>query len=266
MEGPHPMDASGLARCGLPSHPPGGLLARLAVGRAGRPQCSLAHPPQVKATTRNAKSRRGRAASAKMTAGVLLELGLHHPLAAALGGAGQSELAMALEWLSQRPAQALLLADRWHRCAAFPAQAQAACPKVGRHFFFCARSDIHVKVLLRCKDGRRLVRLPVRQKGHRCRSTDWLELAGNPRARAARGPPGAGGALVDQPAGPQERASGRVDRTLRPRWEHELYDRELKRPWRKSQVLQSHTLETGAQEIAALVLDGVLATSCYTRS
>jgi hypothetical protein len=38
------------------------------------------------------------------------------------------------------------------------------------------------------------------------------------------------------------------------RWEHEWYYRELKHPLRQSEVLQSHTLETGAQEIAAGVL------------
>ena len=38
------------------------------------------------------------------------------------------------------------------------------------------------------------------------------------------------------------------------RWEHELYFREVKRELRKSAVLQSHTVETGAQEIAAVVL------------
>jgi hypothetical protein len=42
------------------------------------------------------------------------------------------------------------------------------------------------------------------------------------------------------------------------RWEHELYCRELKRQWRKREVLQSHTLETGAQEIAAVVLASAL--------
>ena len=42
------------------------------------------------------------------------------------------------------------------------------------------------------------------------------------------------------------------------RWEHELYYRELKRQLRKSEVLQSHTVETGAQEIAAVVLASAL--------
>ena len=38
------------------------------------------------------------------------------------------------------------------------------------------------------------------------------------------------------------------------RWEHELYFREVKRELRHTAVLQSHTVDTGAQEIAALVV------------
>jgi hypothetical protein len=62
-------------------------------------QFSLTNTPQIKATTRKAKSRRGRAAFAKITTGVLLELGLHNPLAAAIGKGGQSEWALALEFV-----------------------------------------------------------------------------------------------------------------------------------------------------------------------
>ena len=42
------------------------------------------------------------------------------------------------------------------------------------------------------------------------------------------------------------------------RWDHELYFREVKRQLRKTDLLQSHTVETGAQEIAALVLASAL--------
>jgi len=42
------------------------------------------------------------------------------------------------------------------------------------------------------------------------------------------------------------------------RWEHELYYRELKRVLRKNELLQSHTAETAAQEIAACVLASAL--------
>ena len=97
-------------------------------------QFSLTNTPPIKATARKAKSRRGRAAFAKRTTGVLLELGLHHPLAAAIGRGGQSQWALALELLAQLPARALLLADRLHGCAAFVAAALAACHTVGSHF------------------------------------------------------------------------------------------------------------------------------------
>jgi hypothetical protein len=105
-------------------------------------QFSLTNTPQIKGALKKAKSRRGRAAFAKLTTGVLLEIGLHNPLAAAIGRQGQSE---------------------------------------------------------------------------------W-ELA----------------SLYAQ------------------RWEHELYYRQLKRQLRRSEVLQSHTVETAAQEIAALVLCSAL--------
>ena len=221
-------------------------------------QFSLTNTPQVKATVRKAKTRRGRAAFAKITTGVLLELGLHNPLAAAIGRDGQSEWALALELLAQLPAQALLLADRLHGCAAFVAQAQTVCHKVGSHFLVRARSHIRVQSLKRCKDGSRLVRVPVQQKGNQRVIVQWLELR-EIRVRVHR----AGHrpqtlrlwtSLLD----PQTAPARELAELYAQRWEHELYYRELKRQLRKSEVLQSHTLETGAQEIAAVVLASAL--------
>ena len=42
------------------------------------------------------------------------------------------------------------------------------------------------------------------------------------------------------------------------RWEHELYYRHLKHDLRKTELLQSHTVHTAAQEIAALMLASAL--------
>jgi hypothetical protein len=229
-------------------------------------QFSLTNTPQVKATARKAKSRRGPIAFAKMTAGVLLELGLHNPLAAAIGRSGQSEWALALELLAQMPDQALLLADRLHGCAAFVSQAQEACQKVGRHFLIRARSEIQARVLRRYPDGSRLVRLPVRQKDRRGHITHWLELR-EIRVRVQRAGRRAQElrlwtSLLDPKSAP---ASELVELYAR-RWEHELYYRELKRQLRKDEVLQSHTLETGAQEIAALVLASALLARARTQA
>src|SRR5436309_2117470 len=58
-------------------------------------QFSLVNTPQVTATRSKARTRRGRAAFAKITTAVLLEVGLHNPLAAAVGRQGESEWALA---------------------------------------------------------------------------------------------------------------------------------------------------------------------------
>jgi nitrate reductase alpha subunit len=42
------------------------------------------------------------------------------------------------------------------------------------------------------------------------------------------------------------------------RWEQELYFRDVKRALRRTDLLQSHTVETAAQEIAAIVLASAL--------
>jgi hypothetical protein len=221
-------------------------------------QFSLTNTPQIKATARKAKSRRGRAAFAKITTGVLLELGLHNPLAAAIGRGGQSEWTLALALLARLPAQALLLADRLHGCAAFVAAAGAACDKVGSHFLIRARTNVRVQPLKRFKDGSRLVRLPVRQKGKPRVITHWLELR-EIRVRVQR--PGHRAQelrLWTSLRDPKNAPAAELIELYAQRWEHELYYRELKRQLRKSDLLQSHTLETGAQEIAAVVLASAL--------
>jgi hypothetical protein len=66
-------------------------------------QFSLINTPQVTATFKKARTRRGRAAFAKITTAVLLEIGLHNPLAAAIGRHGESEWALAQRLLAQLP-------------------------------------------------------------------------------------------------------------------------------------------------------------------
>lgn len=220
-------------------------------------QFSLTNTPQMQGTVRKAKTRRGRAAFAKLTVDVLLEIGLHHPIAAALGRHGQSEWELARGLLSQLPKGALLLADRLHGCAAFAAEALTAGTRVGSHFLFRARSNIKAQVVQRFKDGSRLVRLPVREKGKR-RIGRWIQV------REIRVRVGRKGhrrqevrlwtSLLDWRAAP----AGELAALYAQRWEHELYYRELKRQLRRSEVLQSHTVETAAQEIAALLLCSAL--------
>jgi hypothetical protein len=229
-------------------------------------QFSLTNTPQVKASARKAKSRRGRAAFAKLTTGVLLERGLHNPLAAAIGRGGQSEWALALELLAHVPAQALLLADRLPGCAAFVAAAGAAGEQVGSHFLIRARTNIRGQGINRFKDGSRLVRLPLRQKGKPRVIRQWLEVREirvhvqrpGHRAQELR--------LWTSRLAPQHAPAQELIELYARRWEHELFYRELKRQLRKSEVLQSHTVGTGAQEIAAVVLASALLARARARA
>jgi hypothetical protein len=221
-------------------------------------QFSVTNTPVIKATARKAKTRRGRAAFFKIVTGVLLEIGLHNPLAVAVAQKGQSEWELALSLLARLPRRALLLADRLHGCAAFASQALLACRRVGSQFLIRARSQIQVQELRRFKDGSRLVRVPVRKKGQPRVILDWLEL------REIRVQIGRNGfrhtelRLWTTLLSPTLAPAHELVELYTRRWEHELFYRELKHQLRKTDVLQSHTLGTAAQEIAALMLAAAL--------
>lgn len=221
-------------------------------------QFSVTNTPLIKATQRKAKARRGRAAFFKIVTGVLLEIGLHNPLAVAIAQKAQSEWQLALSLLARLPKQALLLADRLHGCAAFAAEALLACRRVGSHFLFRARTNIKVEVVRRFKDGSRLVRVPVRKKGQPRVIVQWLELREIRVQIAHKGFPTTELRLWTTLLDPNLAPAAELVELYAKRWEHELFYRELKHELRKSEVLQSHTLATAAQEIAALMLAAAL--------
>src|SRR5208283_1065832 len=75
---------------------------------------SVTNTPQNKKQMRKARSRRGRTAFSKVGVAVRVELGLHNPLAAALGANGESERVLAKQVLSAQPEQSLLINDRYY--------------------------------------------------------------------------------------------------------------------------------------------------------
>lgn len=217
-------------------------------------QFSVTNTPTVKATQSKAKARRGRAAFAKIVTGVLLEVGLHNPVAAAIGHKGQSEWELALSLLGRLPKQALLLADRLYGCAAFAQHAWQACQRVGSHFLIRARGNIQVELVRQYSDGSRLVRVPVRQKGkprvilHRLTLREIRVRVGRKGFRSTEL------RLWTTLVNPTEAPAQELAQLYAKRWEHELFYRELKHQLRKNEALQSHTMDTAAQEIAALIL------------
>jgi hypothetical protein len=221
-------------------------------------QWSLTNTPQITAHARKARTRRGRAAFAKLPTAVLLELGLHNPLAAAMGRDGESEWALALTLLDQIPARALVLADRLYGCGAFTARLQAACHRVGSHFLVRAQATVQASVVKRLADGSRLITVPVTPRYRVTPDATTLTLR---EIRVQVGRPGhrpttlrLWTSLTDWHAAP----ALELARLYAQRWEHELYFREVKRHLRRSDLLHSHTVETAAQEIAAIVLASAL--------
>ena len=217
-------------------------------------QFSVTNTPQIRGVITKAKTRRGRAAFAKITTAVLLEVGGHHPLAAAIGRHGESEWALAQRLLAQLPTRALLLADRLYGVAAFAVHAAAVCTQQGSHFLIRARTSTKPRRITRLQDGSRVIHVAVRQKGRPGRILEWLTVR---ELRVRVGRPGQRAqelrlwtSLMD----PQTAPALELAQLYARRWEHELYFRQLKRQLRKTDLLQSHTVETAAQEIAALVL------------
>lgn len=81
----------------------------------------------------------GRAAFPKGGVAVLLELGWHHPLAAALGSQGESEMVLAKQALSAQPAHSLLLLDRYYRGPQLLAPLPATA---ARHFLVRVKQNL----------------------------------------------------------------------------------------------------------------------------
>jgi DDE family transposase len=219
-------------------------------------QFNVANTPQTRELIK-ARTRRARAAFAKITTAVLLELGVHNPLAALIGRAGESEWALGHRVLTYLPTQALLLADRLYGVPAFLAEAIAACTRVGSHVLLRVRRDITSRTIRRYPDGSRLVRVPLRAR-YSTRIIRHLEVREIRVIVARRGHRAHHLRLWTTWQAIDQAPAHALAQLYTKRWEHEVYFRALKRQLRRSALLQSHTLETAAQEIAALVLVSAL--------
>jgi len=216
-------------------------------------QFSLVNTPQILRVCTKAASRRLRAAFAKLNAVVMLEVGLHNPLAAAIDS-GRSEWALALELISQLPARSLLLADRLYGCGRFVWELRAHCEAVGSFFLVRARLELKSRVVRRLSDGSALVSIPLRAASGRRKIERYFELREiwiklrRPgfRVQTLR--------LWTNLLDARRYPALEWARLYTQRWEQELYYRQMKLELRRSELLQSQTVETAAQEVAALVL------------
>jgi hypothetical protein len=205
---------------------------------------SVTNTPQVKKAMKKARSRRGRAAFPKVGVAVMVELGLHNPLAAALSSEGDSEMVLARRVVAKQPEQSLLISDRYYGVPALlvdlPSEAE-------RHFLVRVKANLKRHLVQVLPDGTALVEIGSGDKTRRVR-----EIV----ARVQRG---AGGAfttvrlwtsLLDWKRYPAQELVALYGR----RWEQEIFYKELKVDMRSTPYLQSHTPLTAMQEIAALIL------------
>ena len=148
---------------------------------------SVTNTPQVKQRMRKARTRRGQAAFPKVGVAVMVELGLHNPLAAALGAGGESEMVLAKRVLSAQPAKSLLLSDRYYGVGevlvGLPAEDR-------RHFLVRVKVNLKRRLLEVYPDGSALVEIRAGKKTRRVREILGRVQAGSggTRRRFACGP------------------------------------------------------------------------------
>jgi hypothetical protein len=174
----------------------------------------------------------------------MVELGLHNPLAAALGAKGESEMVLAKRVLSAQPENSLMINDRYYGVA----ELLVGLPASGeRHALVRVRKNLKRRLLEVYSDGSALVEICSEQGTRLMR-----EILG----RVQRGRGGAyttvrlWTTLLDWRRYPAAELLALYTR----RWEQELFYKELKVDMRSAPCLQSHTPLTAMQEIAALIL------------
>lgn len=205
------------------------------------------------------RNQRGEAAFAKLNVSALVELFSHNPLAARMGIKDESEWKLSQQLLSQLPSQCLLLADRLYGCGAFLLAAWKVLRPRGGHFLVRGRKSIKaVRVLRKLRDGSQLVELTIYDPVHNSKEIGKVKArqivaqvkrAGFRPVRALLWT-----SLLDAKEAP---ARELVELYAR-RWEHELYFRELKHTLGVGALLRSQTVETAAQEVAAMIITTAL--------
>lgn len=211
-------------------------------------QFSVTNTPQILASLSKAASRRLKAAFAKIGAVVLVELGVHNPLAAEIGVNGEGEMTLAKRLLSRLPANSLLIADRCYGIGAFLWEFLVAVQEVSCTYLVRVRSNLKPRLLTPLPDGSALMEIKA-QKGRPALLV--REIRG--RVRRAKGP------WVDvrfwtNLFDPKKYPATELLALYAKRWEQEMMYKQLKIDMRQTTLLNSHTPHTAAQEVAALVL------------
>jgi hypothetical protein len=207
-------------------------------------QFSVPNGPGVAAAFPKARSRRGRAAFSKLGISSLCELGLHNPIAAVIGGQGESEMALGHALFARLPADTLRVGDRYYGTGRCISELLALCPGRSVEFLFRVRANLRRRVVKTFADGSALVAVDLADG----RVLTLREIEGRVRGRS--------GALVrvrlwtslvDARAHP----ASRLLKLYRERWEQEIAIGELKQTLHGGALLRSQKVRTAWHEVAA---------------
>jgi hypothetical protein len=210
-------------------------------------RASVANTPQTKASMAKAASRRLKAAFGKVSLVTVVELGIRNPIAAAIGPHNESESVLAQQVWRKLPPQSLLLVDRYHGVGKVLAHFRRIHPEGQREFLARVKANLKARVLEVYPDGSALVEI---------RSGKDKMLVREIRGQVRRGKSGKWSqvrlwtSLLDWQESPASELLALYGR----RWEQEGFYYELKVDMRSTPLLQSHTEETAAQEVAAYLL------------
>jgi hypothetical protein len=188
---------------------------------------------------------------------VLVELGLHQPLAAAFGWQGEGELTLARKLFSRHslPQRSLLLADRLFGTPLLILELREALEQSASHLLMRVKANVKATRERQLSDGSWLVSVKVVDPTTR-RKLGILQLreihaaihyGGGQKPMAIR----LWTTLLDEVEHPASELVG----LYATRWEEELFFRELKSHLHgRDNLLDAQTPETAAQEVLAMLL------------
>lgn len=224
---------------------------------------NLRNTPAINAGARkNACSKGGGVpAFAHLLGVILVELGLHQPLAAAFGWQGEGELTLVRRILGRQslPDRCLILADRLFGTPSLMWDLAPLLEKSGGAVLFRVKSNLKAKRVRQLSDGSWLVDIAVRCPDTRRKlgTLRLREITAGIHYEDSRKPLAVRfwTSLLDEVEHP---AAGLVE-LYATRWEEELFFRELKGHLHgRDNLLDAQTPETAAQEVLALLLAAAL--------
>lgn len=212
---------------------------------------SAANAPGILNRWLKGSSRRFKAAFAKVRMVLLVEVGMHHPVAVCIGPRQESEYVLGWDVGQKLPSDSLVLGDRLYGMPEFVGGLLARCLEVSSHFLVRVRKNLRTRVLEEFEDGSALVEVKIRTE-----EGTWFRFP----VREIRG------VVIDRSGkrlalrlwtsllDSRKHPAGKLLALYFQRWEVETTVREMKIAIYGGERLRSQTVETACQEILALVL------------